>query len=284
MRFARPGVRGPVTCLLATAGLIVGLVTDVVVHWRFGHDEAGLFDVRNPGHLLVGVSLGALAGAVTITLLDLRRSRRALAAGTAAALLMGVGGLGLGLADARVRDADAHTAADHDEAMPHTGHVGDEPDPTQLEQLRAAVDRYQDVNLALAHGYVQASTDDAMMGAHFGKDELAYVDQLDIAHPATLLYTQRLTGEWQLVGVGYSVSLDAYPKPPTEIAGAHWHQHRWTCVFYGDSFPTSVEPMTRRDCLDQGGEWWKEFGYELHVWTHFENPLGPFEDANPLLP
>lgn len=42
--------------------------------------------------------------------------------------------------------------------------------------------------------------------------------------------------------------------------------------------------MTEDECVAQGGEWFDEFGWELHVWTFLENPLGPFEDLNPLLP
>ncbi|MGQ0803527.1 MAG: hypothetical protein ACT4PI_06670 [Actinomycetota bacterium] len=273
----RPRTRGPIACAIATAGVLIGLAIDILIHWlAVDHDDGGVFDPGNPGHLVAGISLAVLVGAVVLTLADARGAigRRALAVAVAATFATGALGVGMGAAEARLMsghvEGDAHPTSDWD--------------PMQIEELRAATERYQDIEVAEADGFYQASEDDARMGAHFGKDEWGYLDEFEPSRPSTLLYTQRLSGKWELVGLGYSVSLDAYPEAPIDLAGAHWHRHRWTCWWADDGFGTTDGPMTEDECVAQGGEWFDEFGWELHVWTFLENPLGPFEDLNPLLP
>lgn len=240
-RALRPRTRGPIACAVATAGVLIGLAIDILIHWlAVAHDDGGVFDPGNPGHLVAGISLAVLVGAVALTLADARGAigRRALAVAVAATFATGAVGVGMGAAEARLMsrhaEADGHEDAEAGH-QPDPGHVeGDahptsDWDPMQIEQLRAATERYQDIEVAEADGFYQASEDDARMGAHFGKDEWGYLDEFDPSRPSTLLYTQRLSGEWELVGLGYSVSLDAYPEAPTDLAGAHWHRHRWTC-------------------------------------------------------
>ena len=70
---------------------------------------------------------------------------------------------------------------------------------------------------------------------------------------------------------------------PTELTGAHWHQHRWTCAIPAQPYTEFIDPMSFADCAAKGGEWSDATNWEMHVWAWLDNPLGPFQNENPLL-
>jgi hypothetical protein len=270
----RVRLRGPIACAVATLGVLLGVGIDLLIHsLAVNHEDGGVLDPGNPGHLIAGISLALLAGAVCLTLADARgaRSRNALAAALAVVTALAVTGVGLAAAGDAFAPVDAHAETT-------------KPDPAQLANMRAATKKYQDVDVARADGFYQASDDEARMGAHFSKDDWSDLDKLDISKPSVLLYTQRLSGNWELVGLGYSVSLRASRASPTDLTGAHWHRHRWNCTYSTGPFPTSDEGVPKAECVAQGGQWDDESGWELHVWPWLDNPLGPYADVHPRVP
>ena len=81
----------------------------------------------------------------------------------------------------------------------------------ELQQARAAVARYRDINNAIKDGYSNISVDVPNMGHHFMKTSLIDAT-FDIRNPEILVYNGLDTGNPELVAVEYAVPL-IYPKP-----------------------------------------------------------------------
>lgn len=129
-----------------------------------------------------------------------------------------------------------------------------------LAAVRQATDKYHDVNLALADGYVQMGACAAVpglggMGYHFIKfDEIDL--EVSLTTPEILLYEQ--TGEGlKLVGVEYFVPYVGQPSP----------------ALFGTTFG---------DYMD-GHEPGMPVHYDFHVWLWKANPAGIFTPFNPLV-
>jgi hypothetical protein len=138
-----------------------------------------------------------------------------------------------------------------------------------VDQAKEATAKYQDVNVALADGYV--ATDNCVaspagaMGFHYVNPELARDPDIDPGKPEILLYIPTSNGV-KLTGIEYSLGIGApgspipdSPPPAPEMFGQHFHG---PMEGHGPDGPPH---------------------YDLHVWAWEENPNGDFADFNPAL-
>ena len=133
------------------------------------------------------------------------------------------------------------------------------------DAVRAATDRYRDVNNAIAAGYVQfqgcvSGPDRGAMGVHYSNFGL-FDGTLDVANPEVLVYEPK-DGQLKLVAAEYVVPApewdpthDPFDKP---LLMGHLLQFAPAPNRYG---PIAI--------------------YELPVWAWRENEAGTFADWNP---
>ena len=164
-----------------------------------------------------------------------------------------------------------------------------EPD---LAAVRAATERFQDVKLALAEGYMPApgnlcDTAEMMgrpatlgaMGVHYFRPDLLGITappnprvtgsgtHTDFNTPAILIYEPQADGSLELVAVENLVFIQAW-----EAAG-----NKEPPMFQGKSYDRMVDdPATEADEAHMF-----EPHYDLHVWLHRDNPNGLFAQFNP---
>jgi hypothetical protein len=171
---------------------------------------------------------------------------------------------------------------------PAPGPVSAEP---TLDQVRAATERFRDVRVALAEGYVRDPMDhcvvasdigrpaaDGAMGVHYIRMDLIGVSgppnprisgtgtHIDFTKPAILLYEPQADGSLELVGVENLVFKSAWAtagnRNPPVFQGAVW-----------DSMED--DPTTP---IDEGHMFTPH--YDRHVWLYRENPKGMFAQFN----
>jgi len=164
-------------------------------------------------------------------------------------------------------------------------------EPT-LDELRALTERYRDVNVALADGYVRdpgntcetadmagLKRSDGAMGIHFAHMARLGVTappnprvdgngtHTDFRTPAVLIYEPQADGSLELVAVENLVFLKAW-----EAAG-----HTEPPSYLGNPFNRMVDdPATE---VDEAHHFMPH--YDLHVWLYRENPKGTFAQWNP---
>ena len=161
-----------------------------------------------------------------------------------------------------------------------------------LEQVRAATERFRDVKVALAEGYVRdpmniCDTADMMgrpaslgaMGIHFFRPDLLGISappnprvdgdgtHTDFLKPGILIYEPQADGSLELVAVENLVFQKAWhaagnDKPPS---------------FHGVEYDTMQDdPATQ---IDEAHMF--EPHYDRHVWLYRDNPAGMFAQFNP---
>jgi hypothetical protein len=161
-----------------------------------------------------------------------------------------------------------------------------------LEQVRAATQRFRDVKVALAEGYVRdpmdvCDTADMMgrpaslgaMGIHFFRPDILGIKKppnprvdgdgthTDFLKPGILIYEPQADGSLELVAVENLVFQKAWhgagnPKPPT---------------FHGVEYDRMQDnPATS---IDEAHMF--EPHYDRHVWLYRSNPNGVFAQFNP---
>ena len=164
-------------------------------------------------------------------------------------------------------------------------------EPT-LEQVRAATDRFRDVEVALAEGYVRDPMDlcdtaemmgrpaeEGVMGIHFARPDLLGITgppnprvsgtgtHTDFFQPAILIYEPQADGSLELVAVENLVFIDAW--------NAAGNSERPS--FQGRPYDLMADdPATT---VDEAHMF--EPHYDLHVWLYRENPRGMFAQFNP---
>ncbi len=172
--------------------------------------------------------------------------------------------------------------------------LADTPGPGEptLAEVRAATEKYQDVKVALAEGYIRDPTDmcetaDMMgrpasagaMGVHYFRPDLLGVTAppnprvngngtyTDFRAPSILIYEPQADGSMQLVAVENLVfqaswAAAGHASPPT---------------FHGVAYDNMQDdPATATDEAHNF-----EPHYDRHVWVYRENPNGVFEPFNP---
>ena len=171
---------------------------------------------------------------------------------------------------------------------PAAGPVSVEP---TLDQVRTATERFRDVKVALAEGYIRDPMDhcvvapdigrpasDGAMGVHYIRMDLIGVSgppnprvsgtgtHTDFTKPAILLYEPQANGSLELVGVENLVFKNAWAaagntQPPT-FQGVAWNS-------------MEDDPTTP---VDEGHMFTPH--YDRHVWLYRENPKGIYEQFN----
>jgi hypothetical protein len=164
-----------------------------------------------------------------------------------------------------------------------------EPD---LSAVRSATERFRDVNVALAEGYIRdpmnvCDTASMMgrpaefgaMGVHYFRPDLLGITgppnprvngtgtHTDFNRPAILIYEPQADGSQALVAVENLVFIKAW-----EAAG-----NKEPPRFHGKTFDRMEDdPSTP---VDEAHMF--EPHYDLHVWLYRENPRGTFAQFNP---
>ena len=164
-------------------------------------------------------------------------------------------------------------------------------EPT-LEEVRAATQRFRDVKVALAEGYVRdpmniCDTADMMgrpaslgaMGIHFFRPDLLGITappnprvngngaHTDFRKPAILIYEPQADGPLQLVAVENLVFLRS------------WHAagNKNPPRFQGVEYDTMQDDLAT--AIDEAHMF--EPHYDRHVWLYRANPSGMFAQFNP---
>jgi hypothetical protein len=137
----------------------------------------------------------------------------------------------------------------------------------ELAQVRQATDKYHDVNVALADGFIRTpacvASPDGGMGIHFVNVARIMDPAVNILEPEILLYSETEDG-MKLIGVEYFYGIGApdthvpNPAPPAP-------------VLFGRTFDGPMEQH------DPG----QPPHYDLHVWLWKANPSGMFAPWNP---
>ena len=169
------------------------------------------------------------------------------------------------LAAASLLAPDSVGAARTDGAQ-HEQHAGNTSTDTLPGAVRQATQRFQDVNAAIAAGYVQfqgcvSGPEEGAMGVHYVNPTL-FDGQLEVEHPEALVYEPKNNGRLQLVAVEYITPADA------------WHASHQVGVqpdLMGHLFHFAPGP----------NRYGPDAFYELHVWAWKKNPRGTFADMNP---
>lgn len=166
------------------------------------------------------------------------------------------------------------------------------PDEPTLAEVRAATERFQDVKVALAEGYIRDPADmcetadmmgrpasDGAMGVHYFRPDLLGITAppnprvdgtgtyTDFRAPAILIYEPQADGSMQLVAVENLVFKKAW------AAAGHASPPTFHGVAYDDM---QDDPATTPDEAHNF-----EPHYDRHVWVYRENPTGVFQPLNP---
>ena len=153
----------------------------------------------------------------------------------------------------------------------------------QLDTVRQSTEKYKDVDVALADGYVVSREQFPNMGAHFVNPERAFDGVFNPAEPEFLLYIQDEAQEWELVGTGFLLPTTlAGEDHPDGFAGPldNWHVHYSLCL----DGHTNSGSTTQEECRKQGGRWFPSFGWMIHSYVWVDNPLGVFGMWNSNIP
>ena len=135
---------------------------------------------------------------------------------------------------------------------------------TLVDKVRQATAHYQDVNVAIAHGYVGGACvsgpNEGAMGIHFVKEALLGDGALDATTPEVLVYEPLANGRLRLVGVEFITIAEAWDAANGPGAALEGH-----LLHYAGSPNRYGIPAF----------------YQLHVWAWKHNPRGTFADWNP---
>ena len=148
-----------------------------------------------------------------------------------------------------------------------------------VAKVKAATAQYSDIRAAMAAGYVQITQDLPGIAAHFEKP--AYMNDGDIMDPEKpefLLYTKRMTGHWQFIGVMF-YSETVTDTPPSFFGPLDaWHLHTDLC------FTAGAQVATVTDASQCRGVFVAKTAWQMHVWV-LPNVNGVFaHDFAPINP
>jgi hypothetical protein len=151
-----------------------------------------------------------------------------------------------------------------------------------LNEAKTATEKYVDVNVAIADGYHQEGPSRPGEGTHFINRILLDAGTFDIQHPTFLLYEHKIDWGYKLVGVGWLLpkKLGDDTPPPYFTPLAAWHYHEYAppgiCIWKNGTNNRYEEI----DCKAQGGMFWPESPWMLHVWLFRPGPEGIFSLVN----
>lgn len=172
--------------------------------------------------------------------------------------------------------------------------AGSQPRPAEptLDQVRAATERFRDVKVALAEGYIRDPMDECItatgigyprhegtMGIHYVRMDLLGISgppnprvdgtstYTDFNKPAILIYEPQTNGSLELVAVENLVFKKA------------WHDagNAKRPTFHGVPYDYMEDDPTTKP--DEGHMFTPH--YDRHLWLYRENPNGVFGQFNP---
>jgi hypothetical protein len=186
----------------------------------------------------------------------------------------------------------ATAAATASSVLPAAADDSPGPGEPTLAEVRAATEKYQDVKVALAEGFIRDPSNmcetadmmgrpaaDGAMGVHYFRPDLLGITAppnprvngngtyTDFRAPAILIYEPQADGSMQLVAVENLVfqaswAAAGHDRPPT---------------FHGVPYDTMQDdPATATDEAHAF-----EPHFDRHVWLYRENPNGVFTPFNP---
>jgi hypothetical protein len=146
----------------------------------------------------------------------------------------------------------------------HGDHAAAKTGPT-VDAVRKAIDRFRDVNDAIAEGYAQfqgcvSGPAGGAMGVHFAKGEL-FDGTVDVLNPEVLVYEPR-NGRLHLVAAEYVVPTESWDPTHDEFDKPNLMGHLFQYLASPNRYGGT--PV-----------------YELHVWAMKPNALSAFADWNP---
>ena len=187
------------------------------------------------------------------------------------------------------RDGAESTGADETSVATVSTPAPGEPD---LAAVRVATERFKDVNVALAEGYIRDPGDicdsaelmgrpasDGAMGIHYIRMDLLGIagppegrvsgtgTHTDFLTPGVLIYEPQADGSLELVAIGNLAFEDAWQAAGNTAPPS----------FHGVAYDHMVDdPATT---LDEAHMFAPH--YDRHVWLYRENPGGMFAQFNP---
>jgi hypothetical protein len=195
-------------------------------------------------------------------------------------LIVAVVGTGIGAALARSPERALSSA---------TGAIGSEP---TLAEVRQATERFQDVNVALAEGYIRdpnnmCETAEMMgrpaalgaMGLHYFRPDLLGITgppsprvngngtHTDFRKPSILIYEPQADGSLELVAVENLVFAAAWR------AAGHTERPSFHGVPYDSMADDPTTPVDEAHMFEPH--------FDRHVWIYRSNPKGVFTPFNP---
>lgn len=166
------------------------------------------------------------------------------------------------------------------------------PGEPSLAEIRKATERFSDIDVALAEGYVRdpanmCETADMMgkprelggMGIHYVRFDLLGVSappnprvdgtgtHTDFLNPGVLIYEPQADGSLELIAVENLVFAKAWKEAGNDAPPS----------FHGVPFDTMVDDAATT--VDEAHNF--EPHYDRHVWLYRENPNGIFAQFNP---
>jgi hypothetical protein len=168
------------------------------------------------------------------------------------------------------------------------------PGEPTLDEVRAATERFQDVKVALAEGYIRdpgnhcetagmmgRPTSQGAMGVHYFRPDLLGISappsprvdgvgtHTDFRKPGILIYEPQADGSMALVAVENLVFAKAWRESGQSVPPS----------FHGVPYDSMVDdPATE---LDEAHMF--EPHFDRHVWIYRDNPSGVFAQFNPLV-
>ena len=161
--------------------------------------------------------------------------------------------------------ARADNGHDHDYDHDH-GHASVRSDSPLVAKVRGATQRYADINVAIAEGWVQGTPcvsgpEFGAMGVHFVLPARVNAAVLEAEYPEALIYEPLESGAFRLVGVEYIILADVWKA----------------------KYPDAGPPALEGNLLNFVG-YPNRYGlpafFELHIWAFEHNPMGSFADWN----
>jgi len=167
-----------------------------------------------------------------------------------------------------------------------------------LKHTTGALERFRDVKVAQAEGYVHYDGQDTfMMGEHWYNRDVVTSGICELSKPSHLQYLM-MNGQRTLIGTGYlclPMSRDA-PPAPLFGHGIVWHTHGpAACRFpngsvrdfrsLAEALPNALTDVTwQQVCQRRSGQTLSQDVNMLHTWNWIPHPNGPFVHENLAIP
>lgn len=271
---------------------LIGLISDAVLALPGNVRSAQGFELTqsNPGHMLfIGVGFSLIIIGLWLCI-----SSRSMIFHWKSGVTLTVASIAIsfGISNAApIQSAhnQGHTEAVNKNEITHTHGNEIKMSWGQLQEIdemlgntKAATEKYMDVSLAIADGYMQEGPSRPGQGAHFINRKILDAGVFDPTHPTFLLYEHKPDWNFELVGVGWLLPKkygDDTP-PPYFAPIAAWHYHEYSppgiCIWKDGT----TNPYDETACTAAGGKFWRESPWMLHAWLFRENPEGIFSLMN----